>query len=439
MLDAIGVSSIDELFNTIPENFRLGRDLNLGDHVSEMELTAQIQQLARQNASSSSHVCLMGGGAYDHFIPAVVDEIASRGEYYTAYTPYQAEASQGSLQTFFEFQSLICALTGMDVANASLYEGGTSVSEAAFMAMRVTRRHKKVVVLESVHPEYRQTLQTYLQNLETELVVVPTPSGTVDLKQVAAVMDKETACLIVQQPNFFGSLEQAAELTRMAKEAGALSIVSVDPLSLGVLKRPGTYGADIVVAEGQGLGIPLQFGGPFLGILACDEKYVRRMPGRLIGKTTDSKGEDCYVLNLQAREQHIRRDKATSNICTNQGLMAIRATVYLSSMGPKGMQEAGKRSCQGAHYLVNQLKANGWKAPFAAPYFKECVLTPPASVSEVVTQAQEGGFLVGPVLDRFTDAFCEETQEQLQNSLLLAVTEKRTLEELDQLVGVLAS
>ena len=431
MLEAIGVGSIDDLFRTIPEGFRRKSELNLGEAMSELELTAEVSRLARMNASASSHICLMGGGAYDHFIPAVVDEIASRGEYYTAYTPYQAEASQGSLQTFFEFQSLICALTGMDVANASLYEGGTAVSEAAFMAMRVTGRRKKVVVLESVHPEYRRVLKTYLQNLETELVVVPTPDGAADAATVAEAVDKETSCLIVQHPNFFGSLEEAAALTRVAKENGALSIISVDPLSLGILKRPGTYGADIVVAEGQGLGVPLQYGGPYLGVLSCNEKYVRKMPGRLIGKTTDANGKECYALNLQAREQHIRRDKATSNICTNQGLMAIRATVYMTSLGPQGLREVGERSCQGAHYLRDRLQKASWSMPFEQAFFKEFLIRAPRDVHEIAEQALEAGYLIGPTLDRFADEFCDETRAKLENTLLLAVTEKRTLAELD--------
>lgn len=438
MLQAIGVGHVEELFESIPEELKLNRELNLGSPLSEMQLTNAMQDLANQNASLSNHICLMGGGAYDHFIPAVVDEIASRGEFYTAYTPYQAEASQGSLQAFFEFQSLICALTGMDVANASLYEGGTAVSEAAFMAMRETRRHGKIVVLESVHPEYRQVLETYVQNLDCEIVTVPAPEGKVDPQEVAKAIDQKTACLVIQHPNFFGSLEEVAALTEIARDAGALSVVSVDPLSLGVLKRPGDYGADIVVAEGQGLGVPLQFGGPYLGLLACNQKYVRKMPGRLIGKTVDREGKECYVLNLQAREQHIRREKATSNICTNQGLMALRATLYLSSLGPQGMKEAGELSCQGAHYLVEELVKKGWTATFNQPYFKECVVSSTAQVTQVVSQAREAGFLIGPVLDRFSHSFCEQTQEKLQNSLLLAVTEKRSVAQLDQFVESLS-
>jgi len=434
MLQSVGVSSVDELFDSIPEELRLQRELNIGQPMSEMQLTTAVQGQANRNAALSNHVCLMGGGAYDHFIPAVVDEIASRGEFYTAYTPYQAEASQGSLQAFFEFQSLICALTGMDVANASLYEGGTAVSEAAFMAMRETRRHGKIVVLESVHPEYRQVLQTYVQNLNCEITTVPTPDGKANPEAVAAAMDQQTACLVIQHPNFFGSLEEVEALTDIARDAGALSVVSVDPLSLGVLKKPGDYGADIVVAEGQSLGVPLQYGGPYLGLLACNQKYVRKMPGRLIGKTVDQDGKECYVLNLQAREQHIRREKATSNICTNQGLMALRATLYLAALGPQGLKEVGELSCQGAHYLVKSLHATGWNSPFDQPFFKETVLQPAGDAEEVMTRAREAGFLIGPVLDRFRDTYSSETQESLHNAMLLAVTEKHSVEHLDQFV-----
>ena len=335
MLEVIGAASIDELFTQIPDELRLDRPLELPPPLTEMELEAEITRQAERNVSQ--RVCFLGGGAYDHFIPAVVDEITSRGEFYTAYTPYQPEASQGALQAFFEYQSLVCRLTSMDVSNASLYEGGTAVSEAAFMAMRVTGRYGKVVILDSVHPEYRHILRTYTHNLETEVLSVPTPEGTADLNRVREAIDAETACLIWQYPNFLGCLEEAAELSQIAHERGALAVVSFDPLSLGVLQRPGEYGADIAVAEGQGLGTPLQYGGPYLGVLACRDEFVRKMPGRLVAETTDRDGRRCYVLGLQTREQHIRRDKATSNICTNQGLLALRATVYLSLLGPQGL------------------------------------------------------------------------------------------------------
>ena len=313
----------------------------------------------------------LGAGTYRRFIPAAVDEVASRGEFYTAYTPYQAEASQGSLQTFFEFQTLVCQLTGMDVSNASLYEGGTAVSEAVFMAMRVTKRHNRVVVLGSLHPEFQQILETYLGHLSCQLDVIATPDGAADVDIVADSLDEETACLVIQHPNVFGALEELEPLCRAAHEVGALAVVSFDPLSLGLLKTPAACGADIAVAEGQSLGIPAQYGGPFLGILACRHDHVRQMPGRLIGQTVDRNGQRCFVLNLQAREQHIRREKATSNICTNQGLLAVRATVYLSLLGRQGLVDVAELCCRKAHYAAERLgELPGFELMFSRPFFK---------------------------------------------------------------------
>lgn len=429
MLETIGVGSIDELFNQVPDRFQLDRPLDLPVPLCEMELEAETRTLAAANVNTSTNTCFLGGGVYDHFVPAAVDEIVGRNEFYTAYTPYQAEASQGSLQAFFEYQTLICQLTGMDVSNASLYEGGTAVSEAAFMAMRVTGRHRKVVILGSVHPEYRQILQTYLQNLNCELVVVETSAGSADPEDAEAAVDDTTACLIIQHPNFYGCLEDASRLTEIAHSAGALAVVSFDPMSLGILKAPGDYGADIAVAEGQSLGIPMQYGGPYLGILACREKFVRKMPGRLVGKTVDRNGKECYVLNLQAREQHIRRDKATSNICTNQGLLALRATAYLSLVGPQGLREAADLSCRKAHYLADQLcRQDGFELMFDRPYFKEFTLRCSAPADDVIERASAAGFGVGPSLSRFAGD---------PHGLIVAVTEKRTRAEIDALVAAL--
>ncbi|MEX2285657.1 MAG: aminomethyl-transferring glycine dehydrogenase subunit GcvPA [Planctomycetaceae bacterium] len=437
MLKTIGVASVDELFRQVPEKLRLQRALDLPTPKTEIELEAHVRQLAARNVGISKRVCLLGGGVYDHYIPAAVDEIVSRGEFYTAYTPYQAEASQGSLQAFYEYQSLICRLTGMDVSNASLYEGGTAVSEAAFMAMRITQRHEKVVVLGSLHPEFRQILETYLQHLNCEVIAVPTPNGTADPDEVAAVLDDKTACLIVQHPNFFGCLEQARQLTEIAHGRGALSIVCLDPISLGVIENPGAFGADIAVAEGQSLGIPMQYGGPFLGILACRNEYVRKMPGRLVGKTTDRNGKDCYVLNLQAREQHIRREKATSNICTNQGLLALRATVYLSMLGPAGLKEVANLCCQKAHYAAEQLsQIGGVRLMFDRPFFKEFVLEISGDVGDVQKKAAAAGFDLGPSLDAFSFP-AQGRNNRVSAGLLVAVTEKRTRAELDNLVAAL--
>ncbi len=431
MLKSLGAASIDELFDQIPSDVRLNRPLKLPPALTEIELEAEVERRAGQN-QAAGRVCFMGGGAYDHFIPAVVDEIAGRGEFYTAYTPYQPEASQGSLQAFFEYQSLICRLTGMDVSNASLYEGGTAVSEAAFMAMRVTERHGRIVVLGSVNPEFRQILSTYVGNLDCEIVTVSTPDGTADLDRVAEVLNDHTACLIVQHPNFYGCLEDARALCELARQHGALSVVSFDPISLGLLQRPGDYGADIAVAEGQSLGTPLQYGGPYLGVMACRQEYVRKMPGRIVSEARDRDGRRCYVLGLQTREQHIRREKATSNICTNQGLLALRATVYLSLLGPQGLREVAELSCRKAHYAAEQLRdVAGLEMAFDRPFFKEFTLGA-RDGSAVIKKAAAAGFEIGPDLARVGG--CEPAAP---DGLLIAVTEKRTRHEIDALAAAL--
>jgi glycine dehydrogenase subunit 1 len=436
MLATIGVDSIAGLFDQIPADLRLDRPLSLPSALTEIELERHLRELAAKNRSATSGVCFQGGGSYDHFIPSAVDAIASRSEFYTAYTPYQAEASQGSLQAFFEYQSLICQLTGMDVSNASLYEGGTAVSEAVFMAMRATDRHEKVVVLGSLHPEYRQICETYLHQVGCELIVIPTPGGTADPDQVGRRLDDKTACLVVQQPNFFGCLEEVRELTAAAHKVGALAVVSFDPISLGLLQRPGEYGADIAVAEGQSLGIPLQFGGPYLGIMTCRQEFVRKMPGRLIGETVDRNGRRCYVLNLQAREQHIRREKATSNICTNQGLMALRASVYLSLVGPAGLREIAELCTRKAHYAAERLTAiPGIERTYSAPFFKEFVLKCRGGADRVLEKALAAGFDLGPELSRFRGLSVDHGAE----CLLVAVTEQRTRDEIDRLAQALGA
>jgi len=437
MLDAIGADSIEQLLEQVPADLRLREDLKLPPPLTEMELEAHLRKLAARNVGASSRVSFLGGGSYDHFIPAAVDAIAGRSEFYTAYTPYQAEASQGSLQAFYEYQTLVCQLTGMDVSNASLYEGGTSVSEAVFMSMRVTNRHDRVVLLGSLHPEYQQVVQTYFLQLGHEVVVVPTPNGTADLDAVRAALDERTACLVIQHPNFFGCLEQVRELTDLAHEFGALSVVSFDPLSLGLLSRPGDYGADIAVAEGQSLGVPLQYGGPYLGMLACREQFVRRMPGRLIGQTTDRDGKRCFVLNLQAREQHIRREKATSNICTNQGLLALRATVYLALLGKAGLREVAELSCRKAHYAAERLtEIDGIELMFDRPFFKEFVIRCRDGVDSVLAKARQAGFDLGPDLARFSTTGGKNGTLP-QDGLLVAVTEQRTRDEIDRLAAAL--
>lgn len=433
MLQDIGVGSLDELFQMVPSELRLQRPLDLPPAMSEMELTAHMGRLANANGSAESHVCFLGGGSYDHFIPAVVDHVGNRSEFYTSYTPYQPEASQGNLQVFFEYQTLICQLTGMDVSNASLYDGGSAATEAVLMAVTATRRHGRVVVPETLHPEYRQILATYLENLGIELVTVPCPEGTVSPEDVASALNDQTACLLVQHPNFFGCLEDVEALAQVAHDAGAMFVVSVDPISLGLLKRPGDYGADIVVAEGQSLGSPMSFGGPYLGIMACREEFVRRMPGRITGQTVDRRGKRCWALTLQTREQHIRREKATSNICTNQGLFALRATVYLAQMGPQGLHDVAELCVRKSHYAASILaEQQRFELAFPRATFKEFVIRDTSGqVEALLTEAAQQGIFAGVALGRW--------YPHLADCFLIAVTEKRTKAEIDRLAACLAN
>ncbi|MFM7150332.1 MAG: aminomethyl-transferring glycine dehydrogenase subunit GcvPA, partial [Gemmataceae bacterium] len=357
----------------------------------------------------------------------VVDAIASRSEYYTAYTPYQAEASQGSLQVFFEFQTLICQLTGMDVSNASLYEGGTAVTEAVFMAIGETRRQGKVIVPESLNPEYRKTLETYLANLEPRVETIATPNGFFDPDDLRNSINNQTSCVVVQHPNFFGCLEEVEEICRIAHDNGALFIVCYDPISLGILKRPGQYDSDIAVAEGQALGNPLNYGGPYLGLLSCREKYLRRIPGRLVGQTLDRNGRRCWTLTLQTREQHIRREKATSNICTNQGLMALKAAVFLTALGPQGLKETAELCHKKARYAAETLSRKaGFPLRFNRPYFKEFTVQSRVPVSILLANLEENAILGGLNLEKWYSGF--------NSCLTMAVTEKRTKDDIDTLV-----
>ena len=425
MLAAIGAASIDELFAGIPPQARLNRPLRLPPALGELGLTQQMSSLAARNVPAGQRACFLGAGAYDHFIPAVVDVVASRSEFYTSYTPYQPEVSQGNLQAMFEYQTLICQLTGMDVSNASLYDGGSAAAEAVMLSMAVTSRQRKVVVAGSVHPEYRQVIATYCDHLGVEVVTVPVPRGTVEAEAVGSVVDQETACVLIQQPNFLGGLEDIQRLGEIAHQAGALLVVSVDPISLGLLRRPGELGADVVIAEGQSLGSPLQYGGPYLGIMACREQFVRRLPGRLAGQTVDRQGRRCWVLTLQTREQHIRRDKATSNICTNQGLFALRAAVYLACLGPKGLRETAQLCQRKAAYARRRVTvAARFELPFPGPVFKEFVVRDrQGAVARLLEEAQAAGYLAGVALGRW--------YPELEDCFLVAVTEKRTRAEID--------
>jgi glycine dehydrogenase subunit 1 len=430
MLQAIGAASPEELFRSIPEAFRLRRPLGVPAALSEMELEQHLAALANRNASADRAACFLGGGAYDHFIPAVVDAVASRSEYYTAYTPYQAEASQGSLQAFFEYQTLICELTGLDVSNASLYEGGSAVAESVLMALSINAERHKVLVAETVHPEYRLALETYAAHLPVKVRTLHAPAGFLDPDALKKTLDDQTLCVIVQHPNFFGHLEEVDAIGRLCQERGALFIVSFDPISVGLLKRPGQYGADIAVAEGQCLGNPMVYGGPYLGIMACRERFVRKIPGRLVGQTVDRNGRRCWVLTLQTREQHIRREKATSNICTNQGLFALRAAVYLAALGPQGLRETAELCLQKAHYLADRLAAlPGVSLKFARPFFKEFTIQVKADVPELLRRLLNAGYHGGLPLGKWYPT--------LRNCVTIAVTEKRTRAEMDGLVAAL--
>jgi len=433
MLDAVGAESIDELFEQIPAEQQMQRPLNLPVAMGELELTQHMAALSAKNLHAGNSTCFLGGGSYDHFVPAVIDAIASRGEFYTSYTPYQAEVSQGNLQAMFEYQTLICQLTGMDVSNASLYDGGSAVAEVVLLCMSATRRGDKVVTSESVHPEYRQILETYFTSIGAKLVTVPAKDGTTDMAQAEAAVDDKTACVLLQSPNFFGSLEDVPAAVDVAHNAGALMALSFDPISLGLLRRPGEMGVDVAVAEGQALGTPMQYGGPYLGIMTCREKFVRRLPGRIAGQTVDRRGKRCWVLTLQAREQHIRREKATSNICTNQGLFALRAAIFLALMGPEGMRSTAELCVQKARYALDQITANErFSAAFPQRTFKEFVIRDHRNeVDSLLAHARSEGLLAGIPLGKW--------MPELADCFLVSVTEKRTKEEIDQLANCLAN
>jgi glycine dehydrogenase subunit 1 len=430
MLARVGVSSIEDLFANIPAELRLKHPLAVPPALGEMELQRHVERLVGRNRSASDAVCFLGGGAYEHFIPSVVDAVAGRGEFYTAYTPYQAEASQGTLQAIFEYQTLMCQLTGLEVANASLYEGASAVAEALLMALGVTQRTGEVLVAESVHPEYRQTLATYTANLHCRLTTLPTPDGFLNPDDVAKAVNDSTVCVIAQSPNFFGHLEEMSAIGEAARKAGAVFIASFDPVCAGVLKRPGDYGADIAVAEGQGLGVPLGYGGPYLGILACRDEYLRKVPGRLVGQTTDRNGKRCWVLTLQTREQHIKREKATSNICTNQGLLALRAAVHLASLGPQGLKETAELCVRKAHYAAVELcKIPGVSMRYRTPFAKEFTVRVKGDIPTLLARLRDSGYHAGLPLGRW--------YPQLADCMTVAVTEKRTRSEIDGLVAAL--
>ncbi|MGE5572535.1 MAG: aminomethyl-transferring glycine dehydrogenase subunit GcvPA [Bacteroidota bacterium] len=429
MLAEIGVANLAELFSDIPSDVRLGRELRLPAPMSEYDLARHMGALASKNRTTDDLVSFLGAGAYDHFVPSVVRHLVSRSEFYTAYTPYQAEISQGMLQAIFEYQTLMCELTAMDVSNASLYDGATAVAEAATMACRQTRR-QQVVVSAAVHPEYRATLKTYARNLGIEVVQVGMKGGATDLEDLERLTSSAAASVILQNPNFLGSVESMETAAGVAHRNGALFVACVDPVSLGILAPPGEYGADIAVGEGQGLGSPMSFGGPYLGFLTCRQELIRNMPGRVAGETHDPQGRRGYILTLQAREQHIRRERATSNICSNEALSALAAAVYLSWLGKDGMREVADLCLQKAHYAFDRIAAiPGFRPVSETPFFKEFAVRMPVAPEQAGVALLESGILGGLPLGRY--------YPDLGDAMLIAVTEKRTKEEIDSLCRAL--
>jgi glycine dehydrogenase subunit 1 len=429
MLAAIGVASLDELFRDLPAAVRLGRELELEPALSEQEVFAHVAALAEQNADASRELSFLGAGIYDHYVPAVVDTILQRGELLTAYTPYQPEMSQGVLQAIFEYQTAICELTGLDVSNASGYDGATVAADACFDAKHATGR-SKVVVTEATNPQVRQVVKTYAPGFGLEIVEVPHEGGTTDPDRVRDAA-QDAAAVIFQHPNFFGCLEAAPELAAAANEAGAMPVAHVDPVSLGVLEAPGAYGCALAIGEGQSAGNSMSYGGPHYGFLAARSEYIRRLPGRIVGETVDLSGERGYVLTLQTREQHIRREKATSNITTNQTLLALAGLVHLSLLGPQGLRELGETCMALSGYATEQLQAAGLELAFPErPTFKEFAVRTGRNAREALTAARAHGVYAGYPLGR--------DYPGLDDVLLVAVTEKRTIEEIDRLVEVLS-
>ncbi len=423
MLRVIGAESVENLLTRIPPKARLARPLNLPPAMAEMDLVRHMGGLAARNAHADEYTCFLGGGAYDHHIPSPINSLISRGEFFTAYTPYQPEASQGTLRTIYEYQTMIAELTGMDVANASIYDGASAVAEAALMAQAVTDRNE-LVISRGVNPRFREVVSTYCEGRGLRIREIPVADGSTDLEALRRVVASKTAGVLIQSPNFFGCLEEVMQAAEIAHAMGALLVVSADPVSLGLLAAPGALGADIVVCEGQGLGVPLSYGGPYLGVFATKHELVRRMPGRLAGATVDVDSRRGFVLTLQTREQHIRREKATSNICTNVALCALMATIYLALMGKRGLRKVGELSLAKAHYAAEALtRVPGVRLRFSAPFFKEFVLQLPVSPDRVVKRLMKERILAGVPLKSF--------ERSLKDCLLVAVTERRTRTEID--------
>jgi len=425
MMKTIGITSVDELFEDIPEKVRFKGEYNIKKAKSESSLTKELSKLAAKNADARTYASFLGAGVYDHYKPIIVDHVISRSEFYTAYTPYQPEISQGELQAIFEFQTMICELTGMDLANSSMYDGGTALAEAGTLASGHTRR-KKLLISETVNPESRDVVLSYASGQYIEVVTIPQKDGVTDMAKLEEMMDEDTAAVLVQYPNFFGQIEDIQKIGEIAHAKGGLFVVSSNPLALGILTPPGKLGADITVGDAQPFGIPESFGGPHCGYFAVTKKLMRKVPGRLVGETTDDEGRRGYVLTLQAREQHIRRDKATSNICSNQALNALAASVAMTALGKIGAQEIAYQNIVKTRYAKETFEKAGFDVKFSGSHFNEIVVDCKRSVKEVnsslFTKGIIGGYDLGLTYPEFT------------NHALIAVTEQRTKEEIDALV-----
>ncbi|GKU81163.1 aminomethyl-transferring glycine dehydrogenase subunit GcvPA [Niallia sp. NCCP-28] len=425
MLGTIGVNSVDELFTDIPESVRFQGEYNIKPAKDESALLKELSRLAKKNADAKSNVSFLGAGVYDHYSPVIVDHVISRSEFYTAYTPYQPEISQGELQAIFEFQTMICELTGMDVANSSMYDGPTALAEAGMLSAGATKR-KKILVSSTVHPEAKEVVKTYAKGQYIEVVEIPHNNGITDIDALKAMMDKEVAAVMIQYPNFFGRIEPLKELEEIIHADKGMFVVSSNPLALGILTPPGKFNADIVVGDAQSFGIPQGFGGPHCGYFAVTSKLMRKVPGRLVGQTVDDQGKRGFVLTLQAREQHIRRDKATSNICSNQALNALAASVAMTALGKHGVKEMAVSNLQKAAYAKSKFKEAGFKIAFDGHSFNEFVVNCKAPVSTINRELLQKGIIGGYDLGRDYD--------NLDNHMLVAVTELRTKEEIDEFV-----
>lgn len=431
MLKACKVNSIDDLFSDIPDNLKLKRDLELEESKSELEVSQIVKNIADKNISTEELTCFLGAGAYDHYVPSIIKHITLRSEFYTAYTPYQAEISQGTLQSIFEFQSMIAEITKMDIANASMYDGATAAVEGCLLAVSKTRR-KKVVVGKTVHPETRKILKTYLQFNDCEVVEVDynRELGMTDLNRLKEVVDDDTACVLLQNPNFFGVIEDVDEVGQIAHDKKAMYVLSVNPITLSVLKSPGEVGADVAVGDAQPLGNALNYGGPYVGFLAIKSGLIRKMPGRVVGQTVDREGNRCYCLTLQTREQHVRREKATSNICSNQGLCALNSAIYMATMGKKGYEEVAMQNMQKSHYAAKKISEGGKFTPlFKGKFFNEFVIKSPVKIEELNKKLLDNNILGGYDLGK--------DYSELSGCTMLCITEKRSVDEINKLIGIM--